>query len=69
MQNPLKLEYTESLDRELVQKALDGDRQALEQLIQLHQPFIYNVAWKMVHDPNDALDLTQEVLIKVITKL
>ncbi|MEL6970727.1 MAG: RNA polymerase sigma factor, partial [Bacteroidota bacterium] len=69
MQNPLKLEYTESLDRELVQLALGGDRQALEQLIQLHQPFIYNVAWKMVHDPNDALDLTQEVLIKVITKL
>ncbi len=69
MQNPLKRKYTEALDRELVQLALEGDRQALERLIQLHQSFIYNVAWKMVHDPNDAMDLTQEVLIKVITKL
>ena len=32
-------------------------------------PFIYNVAWKMVHNPDDAWDLMQEVLVKVITKL
>ncbi len=69
MQNPLKLEYTETLDRELVERSLEGDRKSLERLIQLHQSFIYNVAWKMVHDPHDAMDLTQEVLIKVITKL
>ena len=69
MKNPLSSKYSEEENRKLVAQALDGDRGALDQLIRLHQPFIYNVAWKMAHDPNDALDLTQEVLIKVITKL
>ncbi len=69
MQNPLSLHYSEAENRRLVTAAVDGDRRALDQLIRLHQPFIYNVAWKMTHDPNDALDLTQETLLKVITKL
>lgn len=69
MKNPLSPQYSESANQALVQRSLDGDSGALDELIHLHQPFIYNVAWKMAHDPNDALDLTQEVLIKVITKL
>lgn len=69
MINPLSANYTELQDIELVEQALEGDKKALDTLVRKHQPFIYNVAWKMVQDPNDALDLTQEVLIKVITKL
>ena len=56
-------------DARLVALAIDGDRAALDALVRRHQPFIYNVAWRMVHDPDAAKDLTQEVLIKVITKL
>ncbi len=67
--NPLSNQYSEQLNISLVQQTLSGDKKALDKLIHLHQPFIYNVAWKMVHDPQDAMDLTQEVLIKVITKL
>ncbi|MEM9887943.1 MAG: RNA polymerase sigma factor [Bacteroidota bacterium] len=67
--NPLNTTYSEAENQELVKKSLQGSRDALDKLIQLHQPFIYNVAWKMTHDPNDALDLTQETLLKVITKL
>ena len=69
MKNPLGPDYTDADDQRLVRAALDGDRSALDRLIKRHQPFIYNVAWKMVHDPHDALDLTQETLLKVITKL
>ena len=69
MKNPLSSKYSEELNISLVKNSIAGDRNALDQLIRLHQPFIYNVAWKMVHDPNDAMDLTQETLIKVITKL
>lgn len=69
MNNPLSVTYSEVANQALVTRSLEGDRQALEELIHLHQPFIYNVAWKMAHDPNDALDLTQETLLKVITKL
>lgn len=69
MKNPLSTKYSEEMNRELVKKSMNGDRNALDQLIRLHQPFIYQVAWKMAHDPNDAMDLTQETLLKVITKL
>ena len=71
MQNPFTTppNPTETSDETLVRDALAGNRRALDQLIRRHQPFIYNVAWKMVHDPNDALDLTQETLLKVVTKL
>ena len=61
MKNPLSTTYSESENIELVTKSLDGDRKALDKLIKLHQPFIYNVAWKMTNDADDALDLTQEV--------
>ncbi|MEM6395150.1 MAG: RNA polymerase sigma factor [Bacteroidota bacterium] len=69
MKNPLTNSYQEIEDQILVARAIEGERNALDALVKRHQPFIYNVAWKMVHDPNDAWDLTQEVLIKVITKL
>ena len=69
MQFPFNKNYSDTEQQELVYRAIDGDREALNYLISYHQPFIYNVAWKMCHDPSDAQDLTQEVLIKVITKL
>ena len=69
MKNPLSSQYSEEENILLVKQSLGGDRNSLDRLIHLHQPFIYNVAWKMTHNPDDALDLTQEVLIKVITKL
>lgn len=69
MKNPLSISYSEQKNIDLVIKATQGNRKALEDLIKLHQPFIYNVAWKMTNGEEDADDLTQEVLIKVITKL
>ena len=59
----------EQQSQEWVNKAVAGDKAALEQLIRLHEPFIYNVAWKYTNDPIAAKDLTQEVFIKIITKL
>ncbi|MEP1034167.1 RNA polymerase sigma factor [Ekhidna sp.] len=68
--NPFQQEYqTDEDDKELIEKALKGSKAALEKLLKKHQPFIFNIAWKMVQNPNDAQDITQEVLIKVTTKL
>ncbi|RLD21887.1 MAG: RNA polymerase subunit sigma-70 [Bacteroidetes bacterium] len=69
MKNPLSINYSEEENLALVDKVLDGDSKALDKLVDIHQAFIYNVAWKMTHSKEDALDLTQEVLIKVVTKL
>ena len=68
--NPFLKEYaTDQDDQLLIAKATTGDRAALEALVKKHQPFIYNIAWKMVQMPDDAQDITQEVLVKVVTNL
>ena len=53
----------------LIEKALQGDKKSLEQLIKNYQDYIYNISLKLFLDPDDALDATQEVLIKVVTHL
>jgi len=67
--NPFGEAYNSKDELLLVQEAQEGSRVALEKLVKLHQRFIYNVLLKLVRDPDDAADLTQEVLIKMITKL
>jgi RNA polymerase sigma factor (sigma-70 family) len=56
-------------DQELVQHACSGSRDSLERLITRHQAWIYNIALRMLYRPEDAEDVTQEILIKVIAKL
>ncbi len=56
-------------DQELIAASLNGDMQALEKLIARYQPWIYNIAFRMVLVREDAEDATQEVLIKMLTKL
>jgi RNA polymerase sigma factor (sigma-70 family) len=57
------------VDSDLVQQATSGDRVALEQLVLRHQAWIYNIAVRMVFQPQDAEEVMQEVLVKVIIKL
>src|SRR3972149_407448 len=59
----------EGRDQELVHIAKDGSQAALEEMVALHQAWIYNLALRMVHRPEDAKDATQEVLIKLFTRL
>lgn len=58
-----------SIDAELVERAVAGDRDALERLILRHQAWVYNIAVRMVFHPQDAEEVTQEVLIKAVTRL
>jgi RNA polymerase sigma factor (sigma-70 family) len=56
-------------DQSLVMRARSGDRKALEDLVQRHQGWIYNIAIRMLFHPQDAEDATQEILVKVLTRL
>src|SRR5882724_1656641 len=56
-------------DADLVVEAQHGDRVALERLVLRHQAWIYNIAVRMVFQPHDAEEITQEVLVKIVTKL
>lgn len=59
----------EKRDQELVQLAKSGSRAALEELVARHQSWIYNLALRMVHHRQDAEDATQDILVKLVTRL
>jgi RNA polymerase sigma factor (sigma-70 family) len=68
--NPFSTAYnTDKSDLVLIEEVLKGNKKSLNDLIQKHQPFIYNIAWKMIGDPSQAEDLTQEALLKIISNL
>jgi RNA polymerase sigma factor (sigma-70 family) len=67
--NPFSITYDPNDDLSLVSEAQEGSRTALEKLLKIHQGFIYNVALKLVRNADDAADLSQEAIIKIITKL
>lgn len=69
VRDPPSIDVDDVLDEHLIAQALEGSRQALEQLIERHQPFVFNVALRMFGRLDDAKDLTQEVFVKVITSL
>jgi RNA polymerase sigma factor (sigma-70 family) len=53
----------------LVAAANGGDRQALEDLLRLVADDVRRLAQRMLWDPEDAKDATQEILVKVATRL
>lgn len=69
MYNPLFDVGSDANDQNLVARASQGSYEALDELIKKHQRFIYNIALRMTGNTYDAEDVTQEILIKVITKL
>lgn len=66
-QNPF-IEEVALDDHELVAQIRAGSRAALETLIKRHQSWIYNIVQRMVYLPQDAEDITQEILIKMMTQ-
>ena len=61
--------YDHSIDNQLIAKSLEGNKAALTKLIKRHQDYIFNISLRLFLDTDDAMDATQEVLIKVITNL
>lgn len=68
-ENPFNSNYTDQTDSELVEASLNGSRQSLEFLIIRHRPFVYNIAWKMILNPQNAEDITQDILIKIMVTI
>ena len=53
----------------LVSAAQAGDRDALTGVVREIQDRVHHLAMRMLVNPDDALEATQEILILVITKL
>lgn len=68
--NPLLSDkINESYTQDLISKILKGDKEALNELLKQHQDYIFNVSLKVLNDVEDAEDVTQEILVKVVSNL
>jgi len=56
-------------DPALVRRGRDGERSAFEQLVVRYQKPVYNAALRMLHDPQDAMDVAQTTFLKAFEHL
>ena len=56
-------------DNELVKRCLSGNESAFETLFVRYQKTIYNVVYHMVHNLDEAEEITQRVFVKVYNSL
>jgi len=52
-----------------MEQCVKGDRHAFETLLVRYEKPIYNAAYRMLHNPEDARDVTQTVFLKVYEHL
>jgi len=55
----------EPKDLELVSRYRDGEQRAFELLVKRYQRKVYSLAYGIVHNPEDAMDVSQEAFVKV----
>lgn len=59
----------DEVDKNLIELITNGNSEALNTLLMRHKDWIYNVAIRMTGNIQDAEDVTQEILLKIVTKL
>ena len=52
-------------ERELVRKAINGNLDAFEQIVSLYERKIYALAYRNLGNEQDAMDVSQEVFLRV----
>ena len=52
-------------DRALVERSKEGDQQAFNSLVTRYQRKVFSIAFSMVRDREEAMDLSQEAFLKV----
>jgi len=66
---PRLILYSKLSDSELVDKATNGDRRALDTLVERYSPRVNRLASQLMGDLEEARDAAQESLVKVCTRL
>lgn len=68
---PVALDWSSVSDAEaaLVSRCLAGDEQACTELVESHQRMVYQLAFHLLGDKEEALDLSQDVFLTVFRML
>lgn len=59
----------DSREHELLKRSRKGDRQALGELIRTYERPLFNAAYRILGNPDDASDITQAVFLRVFERL
>lgn len=59
----------EQNDNQLIEATLNGSVSAWEILVRRHETRVFNLGLRLMHNPDDAMDLTQEVFLGVYRNL
>ncbi|MGZ9584977.1 RNA polymerase sigma factor [Paenibacillus marinisediminis] len=57
------------IESELIRAAQSGDREALITLLREIEPYVYRTAFYLLHNEQDAMDASQEALIRIYSKI
>lgn len=56
-------------DHYFIEKTLTGHRESFAELVKKHKNSVYTIVFKMIHDPEEAYDLSQDVFLKAYRNL
>lgn len=54
---------------DVLQRAIDGDKEAMNQLLEKHRDFAFSIALKYLKNSDDAEDIVQEAFVKVFLSI
>jgi RNA polymerase sigma factor (sigma-70 family) len=58
-----------AVEKELIIRAVRGDTRAFEEIVRLTQDAVYNLALRMCNDRDEAFDLSQEIFLRLHSRL
>ena len=56
-------------DEELVERVKEGDRRAFRMLVDRHKRMVFNIAWRMLRNREDAEDAAQEAFLRAFRSM
>ena len=68
-QDPGRETREDSEDKELVERAVEGDAQAFERLFTKYRQRLFGVAWRVLRNEDAALDVVQDAFVKAYERL
>lgn len=60
---------TAPTDRDLIRRAMRGANDAFGELVMRHQTNVFNVCYRILHEPGEAEDLAQETFMRAYNRL
>lgn len=59
----------QSIDITTIHACQKGDREAFQRIYEVYSQRVYRLVYRYTHDPEESLDLTQEIFLRIYTQI